>query len=133
MVAACQHINMLEKGTDCGTTHTIKVKLTDNMVAPCMYSYIVENGKLIELTSDNIDKYRGKTVRMRYSSLCEAKNGICSICGGNAFYRQGIKNVGVRTAEIPSKIKNIFMKSFHDAQVRLYEMNPMVAFGIEEE
>jgi hypothetical protein len=64
--------------------------------------------------------------------MCEAKDGICSKCAGNSFYRQGISNIGIRTAEIPSKIKNIFMKSFHDSQVRLFEMDPMKAFGITE-
>lgn len=132
MVAACQHVNLLEPGSDCGTKRTVEVELTNDLIGPTMYSYIVEGDKLIELTSENVDKYRGKTVKIRYSSMCEAKNGICSKCAGNAFYRQGLKNVGIRTAEIPSKVKNIFMKSFHDAQVRLYEMDPMKAFGITE-
>lgn len=132
MVAACQHVNLLEPGSDCGTKRTIEIELTDDLMGPCMYSYIVEGDKLVELTSENMDKYKGKKVRIRYSSLCEAKKGICSKCAGNAFYRQGLKNVGIRTAEIPSKIKNIFMKSFHDSQVRLFEMDPMKAFGITE-
>lgn len=132
MIAACQHVNLLPEGSDCGTKHTIEVEVTDDLLSSLMYSYIVEGDKLIELTSDNMDKYRGKKVRIRFSSLCEAKNGICSKCAGNAFYRQGLKNVGVRTAEIPSKVKNIFMKSFHDSQVRLYEMDPMKAFGITD-
>lgn len=132
MVAACQHVNLLPEGSDCGTKRTITITLDDDLIGPAMYSYIVEGDKLIELTSENMEKYRGKRVKIRYSSMCEAKNGICSKCAGNAFYRQGLKNVGIRTAEIPSKIKNIFMKSFHDSQVRLYEMDPMKAFGLTE-
>ena len=132
MVAACQHVNLLPEGSDCGTKHTIEVTITDDNLAPLMYSYIVEGDNLVELTSENMNKYLGKKVKIRYSSMCEAKNGICHKCAGNAFYRQGLENVGIRTAEIPSKIKNIFMKSFHDAQVRLYEMDPMKAFGLTD-
>lgn len=132
LVAACQHQNLLAQGTDCGSTHTIEVNLTKKNLSTVMYSYIVEGDKLVELTSKNKDKYIGKKIRIRYSSMCKAKDGICSRCAGNAFYRQGITNVGVRVAEIPSKIKNIFMKSFHDSQVRLFEMDPMKAFGLSE-
>lgn len=132
MVAACQNVNLLEPGTDCGTKHTIKVHLTKKNLNMIMYSYIVEkDGSLVELTTDNRDKYMDKDINIRFSSMCRAKDGICSICGGNAFYRQGLRNIGVRTAEIPSKIKNIFMKSFHDAQIRLFEMDPMEAFGMK--
>ena len=97
-----------------------------------MYCYVIEGNKLVEITSDNMDKYIGKTIKIRYSSMCKAKNGICNACAGNAFYRQGRINVGMETPQVASKIKNIFMKSFHDSQVKLYEMDPMKAFGITE-
>ena len=38
-----------------------------------MYSYIVEGSRLVELTSDNRDSYIGKTVKFRYSGLCESE------------------------------------------------------------
>lgn len=123
---------MLEPGTDCGTKKYITVKVTEKNISSLMYSFVIEGNKLVEITSDNMDSYIGKTVKLRYSSMCKAKNGICNACAGNAFYRQGRVNVGIETPQIPSKIKNIFMKSFHDAQVKLQEMDPMKAFSIEE-
>ena len=123
---------MLEPGTDCGTKKYITVKVTEKNISSLMYSFVIEGNKLVEIASDNMDSYIGKTVKLRYSSMCKAKNGICNACAGNAFYRQGRVNVGIETPQIPSKIKNIFMKSFHDAQVKLQEMDPMKAFSIEE-
>ena len=96
-----------------------------------MYSYMVEGNKLVELTSQNKDKYIGKTVRFRFSSMCESKNGICHACAGNLFNRIGITNVGVATPQVASKLKNISMKAFHDAQVNLSEIDIGRAFGIK--
>lgn len=132
LVAGCQHIKLLEPGSDCGSKHYITVKVTEQNINSVMYCYVIEGNKLVEITSDNMDKYIGKTIKIRYSSMCKAKNGICNACAGNAFYRQGRINVGMETPQIASKIKNIFMKSFHDSQVKLYEMDPMKAFGITE-
>ena len=117
-----------KKDSDCGTTRTIKYTITDKNKGRIMYNYIVENGKLVELTSQNINKYIGKTVRMRFSSLCEHEK-ICNKCAGNLFYRLNIMNVGTAVPQIASVLKNICMKNFHDSVVRTSEMDPMKAFG----
>jgi len=132
LVAAFQHVKLLEKGSDCGTKRYIEVKVTEKNINSLMYCYVIEGSKLTEITSDNMDKYIGKTIKIRYSSMCQAKDGICNVCAGNGFYRQGRVNVGMETPQIASKVKNIFMKSFHDSQVKLYEMDPMKAFGLSD-
>lgn len=131
-VSAFQHVKLLPAGSDCHTKRTITITLDKNNIKNMMYSYIVEGDKLIELTSDNIDKYLDKTVKMRFSSLCESKNGVCNKCAGNLFYRHGITNVGVATPVIPSKLKLFSMKAFHDSTVQTIEMDPMKAFGIKK-
>jgi hypothetical protein len=124
-----EHVTLDEPGTDCHTKRTIEVELTDEMIGYLMYSYIVEGSKLIELTSENVDKYRGKTVKLRFTSLCESKTGkICSKCAGNKFYRLGIRNIGSAVPQVGSKIKNINMKAFHDSQVVFQDMDVMKAF-----
>ena len=94
-----------------------------------MYSYIVDRGQLVELTSDNQDKYINKTVHLRFSALCESKNCICNKCAGNSFNRLGVTNVGVAMGMIASKIKNISMKAFHDGTVQTVEIDLKKAFG----
>lgn len=124
-----EHIVLDKPGSDCGTKRTIEITLTPDIINYVYYSYIVEGNKLIELTSENIKQYEGKTVKMRFTSLCESKNGkICSKCAGNKMYRLGLTNIGSAVPQIGSKIKNINMKAFHDSQVVFQDMDPMAAF-----
>jgi hypothetical protein len=130
-VAAFQHIILDPPNSDCGTKRTINITLTDDNVASWMYNYIVSGTKLIELTSDNMDEYIGKTVKFRFSSLCESKTGLCNKCAGNLWYRTDKKNIGLVTPQIASKLKLLCMKGFHDSQVRTTEMDPMKVFGVK--
>ena len=90
---------------------------------------MVENGKLVELNSDNMDKYIGKEVKFRFSAFCKSKTGKCNACMGNKLYKLGITNVGMATAKIPSVLKLVSMKAFHDSVVKTVDMDVMKAFG----
>lgn len=126
---AFQHIVLLEPGSDCGTKRYIEVNVTEKNIGSIMYSYVIkDNGELEEITSKNKDKFIGKKIKLRFSSMCEAKNGICNKCAGNLFYRLGIRNVGASTPQIPSRLKVLSMKLFHDDQLNFTEMDPMKAF-----
>ena len=121
-VRAFQHLVTGPEGSDCGTKRTISVHLTEDNIKIWMYNYIVEGNKLIELTSDNKDKYLNKTVNFRFSIFCEDEKYICSKCAGNLFYRLDMKNIGVASFVMGSSIKNVAMKAFHDSTVKLYSM-----------
>ncbi len=128
-LTAFQHVVLLPPDSDCGTTRHITMKVTDKNIDMIMYSYVINNdGSLTEITSENKSKFIGKTVKLRFSSMCEAKNGICNKCAGNLFYRLGIRNVGAATPQIPSRLKVLSMKLFHDDQLNFTEMDPMAAF-----
>lgn len=130
---AFQHLKLLPAGSDCGTTKTLNIYLTDKNIDQWMYSYIVDGSKLIELTSENKNKYLNKQVKFRFSALCEAKNGhFCNKCAGNLFYRLDINNVGAITPQIPSKIKVLLMKKFHDSVINFSEMDIEKAFGFKK-
>ena len=119
-LGALQHVVAGPEGSDCKTKNTITVTLDKKNIKSFMYSYIKEGDKLVELTSENMDKYLGKTVKIRFASLCEFKDGVkCNKCLGNAFYRLGKSNVGTATPKIPSTLKNISMKAFHDSVQKL--------------
>lgn len=126
---ALSHIKLDVPGSDCGTTNYITTTITKKKVGDVMYNYIVEGSRLVCLTSENKDKYIGKTVKMRFSSMCESKTGICNKCAGDLFYKLNLTNVGTMTPQMPSKLKTISMKSFHDSSVRFAEMDVMKAFG----
>lgn len=128
---AFQHLVLLESGSDCKTTDTVEVDFAEMGIKDFMYDYIVEKNQLVEITSDNMDYYKDKKVKLRFANMCKAKNGICNKCAGNLYYRLGIKNVGVSLTEIPSVLKNKMMKAFHDSQLTFTEMDPMKAFGLK--
>lgn len=127
-MSAFQHIKLLEPGSDCGTKRYIEMTVTDKNIDGIMYSYVISGNKLVEITSENRDQFIGKKVKLRFSSMCEAKDGICNACAGNLFYRLGIMNVGAATPQIPSKLKLLSMKLFHDDQLNFTEMDPMKVF-----
>lgn len=127
-MAAFQHIVLLDSGSDCGTDRYITMDVTDKNIDSIMYSYAIVGSKLVEITSENRDDFIGKKIKLRFSSMCKAKDGICNKCAGNLFYRLGIKNVGAATPQIPSKLKLLSMKLFHDDQLNFVEMDPMKAF-----
>lgn len=129
-IRAFQHITLDEAGSDCGTKHYITVKL-DN-IEDYMYSYVIEGNKLVEITSKNMEHYRGKTVKLRFSSMCKSKTGICNKCAGNFFYRIGLKNIGAATPVIPSRLKLRALKAFHDSVVKFKEMDIEKAFGSDK-
>lgn len=133
VMSACQHVVIGEEGSDCGTKSTIDVELTKSNYGPYMYNFIVDNGKLVELTSKNIDKYIGKKVKMRFASLCKNKDSgvICHHCAGNMWYRLGITNIGACTPQIPATVKLRSMKAFHDSTVQLIEIDPMKVFSLK--
>ena len=128
---AYQHITLDPPGSDCGTSRYITVHLTEKNIRIWMYSYIIEGSNLVELTSKNKNKYIGKTVKMRYSSMCESKTGICNKCAGNMEYRRRERNIGVAATNLPSKMKNISMKAFHDGQQKITTMDINKAFGLK--
>ena len=122
---AFQHLTLDPPGSDCHTKRFIEVELTQSNIELWMYSYVIgSGGALTEIISDNKDKYIGKKVKLRFSSLCESKTGICNKCMGNLYYRLGYKeNAGTSLTQIPSKQKNISMKAFHDSTQKLVTMD----------
>ena len=127
--AALQHLKALPEGSDCGTKKYITITLTDDVIKSNMYNYIIEGNRLIELNSKNMNSYKGKTVKMRFSSVCESKNGFCNKCLGNLFYKLNVVNVGAATPQLAAKLKLTSMKSFHDASIRLRTLDVKKAFG----
>lgn len=130
-LSAFQHLVLDKPGSDCGTKKYIEVALTSKNIDMYMYSYVIEGTSLVEITSQNRNSYIGKTVKMRFSSLCESKKGFCNKCVGNLYYRLGIENIGLTSTKIPTKIMMLSMKKFHNSVVAIVEMDVMKAFSLE--
>ena len=127
-VSSLQHIKLDPEDTDCGTKRYIEVELNEKNIDDYIYSYAIKNDGSLELiTSKNCSKYYGKKTKLRFSSMCESKTGICSRCAGKMLYIAGSHNIGTVTSQIPDKIKNIAMKAFHDSTVTNYTINDVDA------
>ena len=107
-LGATSHLSLTDQpDSDCHTRHYKEVKITKDNIDNNYYSYIIENGKLVELLPSNADKYIGKTVKMRTSDECEAPNGfICDHCMGTLPRRLGMTNIGLMTPIGMSSLKN---------------------------
>ena len=128
--AALQSIMIDDTTEDCGSKGYIEVDLDKKNIIQYMYNYIIDNGKLVEITSENMDKFIGKHVKMRFSIYCQSKKGLCKTCAGNLSTRRNNKNIGLTCIQIPSTLKNVAMKAFHDSTIKTTEIDLMKAFGL---
>ena len=131
IVAALNSVT-IEPNSDCGSNKGIELVLTPDMVQSVMYSFIIKpNGQLEELTSENVDKYIGKKIKIRSVLFCKHTDGtVCNKCAGNFFLRRGNKNIGLATSQLASKLKLTSMKAFHDSTIKTTEIDPKRAFSI---
>ena len=56
---------------------------------------------------------------------------FCNKCIGDYFYMIGMSAVGIGSAQIQSKIKNIAMKAFHDGTLKYTDIDLDKAFPDE--
>ena len=132
LMASTAHVRILQKNSDCHTDKYITIDLDNKNVKDWYYSNIIDGSKLVTLTPDTKDKYIGKPIKLRFSSLCKSKNGcICEACAGPLFNMIGISNVGVGSSILGSSLKNAAMSKFHSTEVKLAHPNVNTIFGLE--
>ena len=120
-----QHVNIQKPGSDCGTKRTIEVTLTKKNISLYMYSFVQQGNNVIEITSDTKDMFIGKTVKLRFSALCESEE-LCETCAGTLFRRIGIKHIGMSMSKIGSVIKQRSLKAFHNSVVKTTDLSDML-------
>ena len=115
---ACMQSEVLDEyGTDCHTTKTLNILLTDKNKSDYEYRYIVDGGKLVCLSPDVINKYVGKTVKLRSPMYCK-DDKICNICAGDADYKLNNINIGLGCSNISTKLLRMGMKKFHTSNMK---------------
>lgn len=100
---------------DCGT------KLGRRIYIPAKYQknfiggYIIEDGKTIQVTSENIGKYVDKFVTLRTPAYCRADpsgRGYCLKCFGEKL-RGHEKSLAAVAVGVPQTMNGRFMKAMH--------------------
>ena len=102
-----------DPNSDCGTSSTIPLTITNKNKQYVLFRYINENGKRVLTTLENIDSYVGKTVNL-YSPQCCCNDKICGKCAGRVFYNLGVTQIGLLVTQITQKLLNLKLKAKHD-------------------
>lgn len=121
LIAALQTVVLDEKGSDCGTKGYITVHITPELRNDFNYRYIIEGSKLVLLDDTNIDKYVGRTVKMRSPMYCIGKK-LCRKCAGTIHEKLDIENIGLTSTKVASTLLNLSMKKFHDTSTKMNEV-----------
>lgn len=118
-----QGIVVDDDGTDCGTSSYLKVVIKESHWKPYEFQNIIDNGKLVPLTSENYKKYVNRPIKMRSPMCCKA-DVICSACAGRRPYIQGMKTIGLQMNNMPNMFLEKSMKKFHVAKIELTSVDP---------
>lgn len=114
ILALLQSVNIdPNPNSDCGTTQTIPLTITDRNKQYVLYRYINDGGKKVLTTLDNIGSYVGKTVNL-YSPQCCKHESICGKCAGRVFHNLEVTQIGLLVTSITQKLLNLKLKSKHD-------------------
>lgn len=70
---------------DCGSTHLVQFKVTEQNWMNVMGKLIVVDGKPLYLNVHNIEQFIGHDVYMRSPMTCKFRKGVCVICGGKVY------------------------------------------------
>ena len=112
-----QRVKLLERGSDCKTPDTFQTVITNRH----LYRYIMENGKPVCLTPEEIDNYKGKVCKLRSPLHCHAKDPYyCNICMGDRLYDIGVHNVGLTVSILSGATLNAALKTKHNVTVGTY-------------
>lgn len=110
-----------DPNSDCGTTKGLVVKIED----PSEFKYrfvMLGNGKLEEITSENIAQYKNKTVKIRSPLYCKTEK-LCAKCLGTLYQRMGMNNVGLLAVGQGNGLMMASMKAFHDSTIKIKDIS----------
>lgn len=109
-------------GEDCGTKLGMAIDLTEDIASRFISSSIITAQGLVMLTEENIAKYTGKTVTMRYPTYCQAEGAnFCATCAGKNV--STVPNaISTYVSNIGSLFMNLFMKAMHGKSLKVVEV-----------
>ena len=113
-----QSVRLDKAGSDCGTQKYLDITLNEYNAKEYLKRYIVNSkGELILLTTENIDTYIGKKVKLRSPMFCLSK-AVCSKCAGELYYQLGLENVGLTYSRVGTALLNMELKQKHDQTIK---------------
>lgn len=108
---------------DCGTAHYLEIEIPKGYDTFFYYRWVKDGDNLIMLTSDNIQNYIGKKIKLRSPLYCKSEK-VCKKCAGDFLERIGINYEGLAAFEIADTLVNAMMKAFHDSSIKSNHIDP---------
>lgn len=115
-------VDYTPENLDCGTDKYLTITIDPKLKSMFLYRFVLDGGKLVELTNDNIDKYTGRPIQMRSPMFCKG-DILCEHCAGTLFKRIDVKNVGFICFNLTGNLMNLSMKKMHDSSVTVLKAN----------
>lgn len=125
LIALLQTEVLAPAGSDCNSKGYLTVTLTAKNKNDYQERYILDGGHLVCLDTDHIDKYIGKTVKMRSPMYCTGVKGcLCNKCAGEFYYKIGKKNIGLAGPRVATTCTRLNMKKFHENIIKSTMIDP---------
>lgn len=124
MIALMQSVYIYEG--DCGSKRYKEI--VDTKASDLLGRTILDKGKEVVVTAENIDKYLGKPNMKRTPMFCKSKEGYCSACAGVLplkITRTNTMNIGLFVSDIGSELSNKSMKKVHDMRQKLFTIEDL--------
>jgi len=128
LTAAFQGVTLDVADSDCATTRSMEVTITEENGNDYLFRYVKEGSKLVLLSTDNIASYYGKKVKMRSPYFCR-EGKYCSRCYGSLPYVLGIDRIGLTFNAVGENLKNLSLKGFHDTTIKTNKLDIMKAIS----
>lgn len=130
-IATLQDVEAAKEGTDCGTKDYLDILLDPYFRNEFLYSNIIDdNGKMITLLPENIDKYIGKRIKQYSPMYCKYEPPkVCSKCLGTHPYKMNIQMIGLASTKIGATLMQKRLKAFHVKKVYMYDISVDDLFG----
>lgn len=122
IASSLQGVTIGKKDSDCGTKLYKEMEVTGDTKNMLLYRYIIEGGKLLLITPDNVDKYINKIVKLRTPLYCQ-DDIYCNKCCGELYYMLNLENVGLTANRVGTSLLNESLKAFHDLSLKILEFD----------
>lgn len=121
-------------GTDCGTKKYRTVHVTEDNQSEYIDAYMVDGKELTLLDYDNIKKYIGKDIEIRYPMGCLTEK-ICNKCAGERYYKLLNEydkpiNLGVPVSKVYTELAQKSLKKTHKMTLEYYDIDDLNQFII---
>ena len=108
---------------DCGSMHGELVDFNKINIKLYLGRTMIDRGKRILLTNDNMATYDKKIVEVLSPKTCKNKGGLCYVCCGETFRNLQVKVASVLASELSGAMLSFSMANMHGTIVEVLDFD----------